>query len=244
MSSVFVSYNRQSEQHARALAADLHALGHTPWLDQELSGGQAWWELILARIRDCDVFVFVLDPAALRSTACQREYGYAAALGKPVLPVLVTDGVSTSLLPPALSAIQFVDYRDQDRAAAFGLARAMGALAPAAPLPDPLPEPPALPISYLGSLTEKIAVAGSLSFEEQSALLHDLRRGLRTPALADDARGLLRELRARHDLLATIATFDHVVLGIGDVLWTLLFLLAPPLAVLVTGRLAPQHSVT
>ena len=99
----------------------------------ELSGGQAWWDQILASIRDCDVFVFVLTPEALISTACKREFGYAADLGKPILPVLVSAGVSTNLLPPALSQIQFVDYRNQNRDATIRLARAFTTIPPPQP---------------------------------------------------------------------------------------------------------------
>ena len=138
MPNIFISYTRQSEAIARTLANDIEALGNTVWFDQELSGGQAWWDQILVSVRDCDVFVFVLTPEALKSTACKLEFGYAADLGKPIVPVLVSAGVSTNLLPPALSQIQFVDYRNQDRDAT---------IPPPQPLPDPLPASPEAPIS-------------------------------------------------------------------------------------------------
>src|SRR5215510_4091990 len=99
MAKVFISYSRESENIARALSQDIQELGHTVWFDQELSGGQVWWDRILAMIRDCSVFVFVLDEAALKSTACKSEFDYADALGKPVLPVLVSESVSVNLLP-------------------------------------------------------------------------------------------------------------------------------------------------
>ena len=111
MANVFISYNRQAEAITKALAANIQALGHTVWFDQGLTGGQAWWDEILSQIRGCDRFIFVLDPAALNSVACTREYGYAADLKKPILPVLISEGVSINLLPPALSQIEFVDYR-------------------------------------------------------------------------------------------------------------------------------------
>jgi hypothetical protein len=113
-------------------------LGHTVWFDHELTGGQVWWDQILAKVRDCDVFIFVLNPEALKSTACKREYSYAHDLGKPILPVLVAEGVRTNLLPSALSQIQFVDYLKQDRDAAIRLARALTAT----PAPQPLPMSP------------------------------------------------------------------------------------------------------
>lgn len=187
------------------MADDLEALNNTVWFDQDLSGGQVWWDRILETVRDCDVFVFVLDPESLNSTACKREYCYAVDLGKPILPVLVAEGVSTNLLPPALSQIQFVDYRKQDRNAAFRLARALTTVPPPEPLPEPLPPPPEAPISYLTSLTEKIETASTLNYEKQSTLLVDLKRSLREPETADDAHVLLERLRKRRDLLATIA---------------------------------------
>ena len=213
MANVFVSYNRQSGAVAKTLTDDIKELGHTAWFDQELSGGQVWWDKILATIRNCDVFVFVLDPAALNSTACKRECGYAKDLGKPILPVLVSEGVSTNLLPPALSQIQFVDYRKQDRNAAIRLARALAAIPPPEPLPSPLPPPPAVPISYLGGLTEQVETASSLNLEQQSVLVIELKRGLRDPGTRDDTRTLLERLRKRHDLFASIAEEIAELLG-------------------------------
>ncbi len=205
MAAYFISYNRQSEAVVKTLAADIEALGHDAWLDRELSGGQAWWGQILEQIRTCEVFVFALAPEALNSTACSREHQYAADLGKPILPVLVAEGVSTNLLPPALSAVQFVDYRQRDPDAAFRLARAINHLPSPEPLPDPLPEPPELPISYLGRLQEQVATPATLTFEQQSALLIDLKRSLRDPETRDDASTLIERLKKRRDLLASIS---------------------------------------
>ncbi len=205
MSNIFISYNRDNELIAKVLDNDIQALGHSVWFDQELSGGQAWWDQILASIRDCDVFVFVLSQKSLNSTACNREYGYASDLGKPVLPVMVSKGVSTNLLPPALSKIQFVDYQEQGRDAAFRLARALASVSTSESLPDPLPAPPGVPLSYLGSLTEQIGAAATLNYEEQSVLTVDLRKSLRDPETMVDARALLKKFRRRRDLLATIA---------------------------------------
>lgn len=150
MGYYFISYNRQSQPIAKDLAEDIGNLGCAVWLDEALTGGRTWWDQILAKIRGCDVFVFVLDPAALESQACTREYSYAAGLGKPILPVLVSEGVSTDLLPSALSQIQFVDYRSRDRTAAFHLARAIASVPAAPPLPDPLPPPPQVPSRIWG----------------------------------------------------------------------------------------------
>jgi len=205
MARIFMSYNRESETMARSLVEDLESMGHTAWFDQDLSGGQAWWHQILATIRESDVFLFVMDPHSLNSNACKKELNYAADLGKPVLPVLVADGVSMALLPPELTEIQFIDYRKQDRATALSLAKALNSLPAPKPLPDPLPPLPDVPVSYLGGLTRKIDSSASLSYEEQSGLVIDLKRSMKEPGAAEDARTLLKKLRSRRDLYASVA---------------------------------------
>ncbi len=213
MSKIFISYGRQSKDIAATLVDDLEELGHTVWFDQELSGGQVWWDQILARVRDCEVFTFVLDEKSLNSTACKREYSYAHDLGKAILPVLVVDGISTSLLPPELTQIQFVDYRKQDRNAVLRLARALTSIPAPKPLPDPLPPPPEVPISYLGRVAQQIDGGSSLSYETQSSLLVDLRRCLRDQETERDARVLLARLRKRRDLFAAIAEEIDELMG-------------------------------
>jgi TIR domain-containing protein len=205
MSRMFVSYSREDQGLVRRLVEDIEALGHTPWFDEELSGGQVWWDEVLNQIRTCDVFVLAVSPATISSTACKREYGYADAVGKPILPVVVTEGISTNLLPPALSKIQLVPYLRPDRGEALRLARAVSSLPPARPLPNPLPPPPDVPISYLGQLTEKVESLSALDYDDQSALLIDLRRGIQDPETRDDSRTLLERLRKRRDLFAAIA---------------------------------------
>jgi hypothetical protein len=205
MSTVFISYSRQSKATAMTLAQDIEALGLTAWLDQEISGGRSWWEQILENVRSCDVFVFLLDQGSLKSLACKREYEYAAALGKSILPILVTDGVNPNVLPPALSEIQYVDYRVPDRQAALHLANALNTIPTSGPLPDPLPDPPKVPLSDLVNLTERVESDSSLSYEEQSTLVAELRRSLRDQANANEGRRLLEILRSRRDFLAAFS---------------------------------------
>ena len=205
MARVFISYSREREATVRDLAEDVGSLGNSVWFDEALSGGQRWWDRILETIRDCDVFVMLLDPDSLASTACRREYDYAHALGKPILPVLVSDDVKVSLLPPALAEIQHVDYRGDGREALRRLAKALPALPEPPALPDPLPPPPEAPLSYLGGLAEKLSADADLSFEQQSALVSELRLSLRDPETAADGRVLLERMRSRRDLFAAIA---------------------------------------
>ena len=204
MTSIFVSYARESETAVQNLAADVESLDHKVWVDHDLKGGREWWDQILAHIRDCQVFMMTLSPESLASAACKREYSYAAELGKPILPILIAEGVSLQTLPSKLSQIQYVDYRKRDVTSAFKLASALNAVPPALALPDPLPEPPGAPVSYLGGIAEQIDGDKALDAKDQSALVSSLRRALRETETKADARNLLIRLRKRHGLYADI----------------------------------------
>lgn len=115
------------------------------------------------------------------------------------------DGVKVNLLPPELSKIQFVDYRGQDKQAAFALVKALQDEPQAIPLPVPLPAEPAVPVSYLGDLREQIEVPQNLTLTEQRDIFFRITPRLKDPESSDDARELLRLFRGREDLLATIA---------------------------------------
>jgi hypothetical protein len=205
MAQVFISYSSKSREVVRSLAQDFEGTGYQVWFDHKLTGGQAWWDEILANIRQCDLFVFALTPEALDSYPCKLEYTYANALGKTILPVLLTEGVSINLLPPELTKIQFVDYRQQDKQAAFNLMKALNNLPEPTPLPDPLPEPPPVPISYIGNLKTQIDASASMTFEEQASLVLRLKEHLQDKDNRADAISLLRRLRRRGDLFARIA---------------------------------------
>jgi hypothetical protein len=131
------------------LTEDLVGFDHEPWMDKELTGGQDWWSEVLKRIRDCDLFIFAVSHASVTSEACDREYEYAAALGKPVLPVTVRTGRSDALLPAALGHIQRVDYSEPDRAALTRLIKAINVMPEAGQLPEVLPPEPEIPATYL-----------------------------------------------------------------------------------------------
>jgi len=202
---VFVSYDRGNVQSVKTLAEELEALGHQVWFDQDLTGGHRWWDSILAQIRECGLFVFALTPESLESHACRKELDYAKRLNREILPILMSEEVSVSLLPRCLAEIQYVDYRRQDRQTAFALIRAINRLPAPAPLPDPLPEAPAAPGSHLGELKERVDSTGELNIEEQIAIVFKLKEEIQVGRSPDEARGLLRRLRERDDLRAKVA---------------------------------------
>lgn len=188
-------------------------MGHAAWFDREVIGGQAWWNAILRQIRECDLCILVLTPQLLESKACRAEFTYASQVNKTILPVRCHDGVKVNLLPPELSKIQFVDYRAQDKSAAFALLKAIQAAPPPLPPPNPLPAEPPVPISYLGDLRAQIESDQDMNLQRQRDLLYEVKRRLNDPESASASRDLLRLLRARQDLFASVAEPDQRRLG-------------------------------
>jgi len=205
MLDIFISYSRENQDIAKGLIQDLKSLEHKVWYDEDLSGGKVWWDHILKKILECDLFVYVLSPNSLDSYACKSELSYAIALNKRILPVLVSDDVSINLLPSNLSIIQHVDYRLQDKYAILSLIKALQNLPATIAMPAPLPTPPEVPISYLGNLKDEIESPTTLSFSEQAALIVKLKEHYNNVNERDDVVQLLFRLRKRDDLLAKVA---------------------------------------
>lgn len=212
MSHFFVSYSRHDEVSAKAVIADLEAVGHDVWFDRDLTGGDSWWQEILLRIRGAATFVLVLSEASLRSRPCLAEHDYARALGIPVLPVQVAEVGNLRTSPVAAS--QVVDYRSDSKAAAMAFVRAAGESARRrGALPEPLPPAPPIPYEYLMRLGRSID-APHLSAGDQVGILAQLAQGLEVehdPSVQADLRALLDRLRSRSDV-------THHVVGQIDAL--------------------------
>jgi hypothetical protein len=197
---LFLSYSRKDEGRVTPLAEGLEHLGHEVWFDQDLAGGAEWWLAILEQIARSDVFVAVVSPAALDSTACARERDYALALQRPLLPV-VLEQVDVRILPEAIAQRQLVHFSAGDIGEAFRLAGALARLPVAPPLPDPLPTPPDAPLSYLSGISQRIGQATALTEHDQLDIAVHLREAILRGEDRDAARHLARALMRRGDLL-------------------------------------------
>ena len=195
---LFCSYAREDRDGVKALLEGVSHLRHQVWIDERLSGGQAWWDEILTQIRNCDAMLVAISPALLDSQASALERQYARTLGKPLVPVTIR-AVLSDLLPPDLAPLQFIDYTAPGPQAAFSLAAALYALPPAPALPDPLPAPPSVPISYMSGLSDRVR-APTLGLDEQLAVVAKLRTALERPRERAAALELLHVLNQRNDL--------------------------------------------
>ncbi|HYO89481.1 MAG TPA: toll/interleukin-1 receptor domain-containing protein, partial [Candidatus Limnocylindrales bacterium] len=200
---VFVSYRSTDRAAVTQLVNDLADMGHDVWYDQEVEGGQLWWQNILDNIRAADLLIFALTPRSLESYPCQLEYNYANALRRHIIPVTLAEGMSYSLLPAVLQERQIVPYAKREIDSYKALASAIRRLPPAPSLPDPLPEAPPVPISPLASAREQVTKP-TLSYEEQAALLYQLKGFLGHEEYDSDARGVLERLSQHPTLFASM----------------------------------------
>jgi len=208
MRKLFVSYARENRPSVDELVRHLAALGYETWVDTALRGGQSWWEEILRQISECDVFTAIVSRNSLNSVACKRELKWALALGKPVLPIAVER--LPEALPRHFSVRQIVDYSEPGQEAAFALAGALANLPPAPALPEPLPEPPAAPLSYLTDLVDQVSQPDPLSHEQQHQILTQVQPALRS---ADP-----EEQRGAHYILDTFSRREEIYADVGRTL--------------------------
>lgn len=211
---VFISYARQDDAAVQSLAADLVQARQQVWLDRDLAGGDAWWPEILAQIRSSTVFVFALSDNSLRSKPCRTELGYAEALGLPILPVQVGH-VSTRRTDPIFTK-QLVDYQDSTKHSGIALVSAVYERGlQRTELPDPLPEPPAIPYEHLLRLGAAIRGTAKLTHDAQASVIAELREALRNEDdddVSQEIRELLRTLRDRKEVSDSIAREIDAVL--------------------------------
>lgn len=201
---IFVSYAREDRAIARSLCDDLSIVRYDAFIDDELSGGHAWWDTLLERIRSCDVFLPILSTHWLDSVPCRLEAQYAIELDRNLLPVAIEE-VSPRLMPAPIAETQWVRYERVDKASALRLVAAIENLDPIRPLPDPLPVQPSVPISYLTRLQERVTVDSELARTEQELLLVELRRLAEVGDERDDVLFLATRFRSRHDLNIRVA---------------------------------------
>lgn len=104
---LFISYARGDSAVVHDLAAKLRLGGHEPWFDHALHAGDDWQAELLAQIKACDVLVYVLTDASVRSEWCVWEYAQAVEMGRRVLPVLLQKGLT---IPEFIDHLHYADF--------------------------------------------------------------------------------------------------------------------------------------
>lgn len=203
MADIFISYSRKNKAAAEHLVQTLERMRHNVRYDQDHSGGHAWWEAILQDIRASKIVIVALSYDYLDSYPCSLEYDYAEALGKLILPVMVSP-VDFGKLPLSIVRVNVVDFtKPTDREQLLDLTGSLNDLAnqPTPPPPNPLPTPPSAPIPRVNSLLESITdYSVELTASEQEAFTNELLDLYLKPGTRENARFALDKLRKRPEL--------------------------------------------
>lgn len=221
--AVFLSHSRKDKslEVFRLLLEDLALMRVDYWIDERLGGGQPWWDEILLQIRESELVLIALSPKSLKSQACRREWSYAEAVNRLLLPVAVAE-VPSWQVPESIAQHQILDYTKRSSSEA-GVTTAMrlrdaieGLRSKESPLPEPLPTPPDVPTSYLAEI-QPFLDQKDLSYSEQERFLVEVRQHL---DVEDDDRqvliGALSQFRSRPDVAVRVANeLDEMIARIG-----------------------------
>jgi hypothetical protein len=200
----FISYARKDAETVELLRRDLEKLcAAPPWIDRSLSGGQPWWNEILAQLRGSDVFVLAVSKSSLASEACLSELHYSLAVDRHFIPVRVTP-VDLAAAPDEIRQTQVIDYFERTPDTVIDLAKAVMRLTPTPPLPSPLPPPPPMPESYAQPYRRQLA-AKSIDLTGQAQLFAALKIHANVDEDREEAVELLEALRARPDVTMAVA---------------------------------------
>jgi serine/threonine kinase PknH len=201
--AVFLSYAREDKEIAAQLYEELVELRGDVFMDHEIKGGQDWWDTICDSIEQTSLFVLVVSDASLESEACQSELAYARATERPVLPVAVNE-LRVDDLPIEIKRLHVLEYDPASKDSYKQIVKAVTAAGTAPPLPDPLPERPAMPESYADRHRRTLA-APHLTLDEQVSLFAVLRSHTSDPRRRAEALALVKELRDRRDIAVGVA---------------------------------------
>lgn len=199
---IFLSYAVRDTEVVEAVQADLERFGHTVWRDVKIVGGQDWWDTICDEIRACDGVVFALSPASARSRYCEAELTYASQLHRPLLPLMIAE-TAVENAPLAMQTTNAVRIFDLGRDAIVALAAGLAQLPSHSPLPDPVPEPPAVPLGELPVARAGVMSDDTLSETQQRELVAMLRR--LSSGGEETALELVRIMRSRSSLFEDVA---------------------------------------
>ncbi len=93
MGSIFISYSQQDKAYAYKLHEALLKQGFDAWADDRMDDGVIWPNGIEARLKECDVFILVMSPAAKASAWVQSELRLAMEWHKTIFPLRLESDV-------------------------------------------------------------------------------------------------------------------------------------------------------
>jgi len=112
MFNVFISYAHSDREEAERLVKALRAGSIAGWLDKaDIAAGNSIPSAVRDALKRSSAVVVLLSPRALQSEWVQFEIGAAEALGKKIVPVLISGEHLEKQFPDFLRNRQWIDAR-------------------------------------------------------------------------------------------------------------------------------------
>lgn len=112
MVNVFISYARSDRDEAERLVRALRAGNIAGWMDKaDIAAGNSVPSAVRNALKRASAVVVLLSPSALQSEWVQFEIGAAEALGKKIVPVLVSGEHLEKQFPDFLRNRRWIDAR-------------------------------------------------------------------------------------------------------------------------------------
>jgi hypothetical protein len=114
MRKVFISYAHSDSDEVARFVKALKNQDIVGWLDQaDLSAGEAIPSAVRSALERSSALIVLLSPHALQSQWVQFEIGAAEALGKKIVPVILSGDFPGENVPEILRNRVWVDARDR-----------------------------------------------------------------------------------------------------------------------------------
>jgi hypothetical protein len=114
---VFISYQWDKQKQIINLYKKFTNLGLTVWLDiHQMAGGDSLYDKIDRGLRNCSLVISCVTTKYGLSANCRKEIALADALSKPIIPILLEQGMKyppAGPMAPTLSVIKYIDFTDQ-----------------------------------------------------------------------------------------------------------------------------------
>ncbi len=114
MKKLFISYARSDYPFAHRLVEHLKQYGVSGWLDHaDIAAGDAFASTIRSALQESSAMVVLLSPASIHNQWINFELGAGAALGIPIIPIVVDGEEFEDDLPEPLRGVHFLDARNK-----------------------------------------------------------------------------------------------------------------------------------
>jgi hypothetical protein len=112
MKYLFVSYVSQDSLKAKELVSNLKEVQVRGWLDQaDIATGEEISSVLRDSIRKASAVLVLISPASVNNRWVEFEVSAGQALGKTIIPVIISGENIEKKLPSSMADIMYIDAR-------------------------------------------------------------------------------------------------------------------------------------